>query len=125
MPVPFKHFAWYIRIVLQAVNYARHAARQGNLGVRHAVAHSIARTNSYGNFRLRRHFHKLVYKGHHKAVKIRPCNIFKVAARHNARLKRFRYRIKVHFHSLAAGLFKLFENMVIAAGNQYSRFPDA
>ena len=48
-----------------------------------------------------------------------------MAARHNARLKRFRYRLKVHFHSLAAGLFKFLENMIIAAGNQNSRFPDS
>ena len=68
--VPFEHVAGNVRIVLQAVDDARHAARQGDFAVRHAVAHGVAGAHLDGQSAFLGQEHQLLGKGQHEAVKV-------------------------------------------------------
>ena len=125
VPVPLQHFAGHVGVVLQAVDDAGHAARNGHLGVRYTVAHGVAGADAHRNFRVGRHLHQLVDKRHDKAVKIGARDVLQVAARHNPCLKRICHRSQIVVHAFPAVHLHLFEDVVIAAGNQNPGLPDA
>ena len=125
MAVPLEILALHAGIMLQAVDNAGDAARQRDLGVRHAVAHCVAGPDAHRDPRLIRKLHQLIDKGHHKAVEVRPRHILQVAARHDAGLKRVLHGRKVHLHGFPAGLFQFLEDVIVAAGDQNAGLPDA
>ena len=123
--VPLQHLAGHVGIVLQAVDDAGHAAGQGHLGIRHAIAHRVAGANLHGNARVLAHLHQLVHEGHHEAVEVRPGDVLQVAAGHDPGLKGVRDGLQVVFHALLAAHLHLLEDVVVAAGHQNARLADA
>ena len=125
MAVPFQVLAFHAGIMLQAVDDAGDAARQGDLGIRYPIAHRVAGPDAHRNPRLVRELHQLVDKRHHKAVKVRPRHIFQVAAGHDAGIERVLHGREVHLHRFPTGLLQLLEDVIIAAGDQNAGLPDA
>ena len=125
MTVPFKVLALHAGIVLQTVDDAGNAARQRDLGIRHAVTHGVAGPDAHRDSRLIRELHQLVDKGHHKAVEVRPCHVFQVAAGHDAGIEGILHGGKVHLHGFPARLLQFLEDVIVAAGDQDAGLPDA
>ena len=123
--VPFEHFARHVRIMLQTVDDARHAARQRDFGIRHAVAHRIAGANPHRDARIARHLHQLVDERHDKAVKVRARNVLQMAARHDARLECAGNGSEILIHRLLACHLQLPEDVIVAARNEDAGFTDA
>ena len=108
--------------MLKTVNYTGNRTRERNLGIRNAVTHSIAGTNSNGYARIAAHLHQFIDKRNNKAVKVRACYVFKVTTRHNARLKSLRNGCEIIIHALFARHLHFFEYMIIGAADKYARF---
>ena len=124
VPVPLKALARHVGILLQAVDDARHAARQRRLRVGDAVAHGVARADLDRDARLPRELLQLVDKRHDKAVKIGARDILQVAARHDARRERIRHGRKVIVHGLTARHLHFLEDVVVAATDEDARLTD-
>ena len=116
--MPLQLFAGNIGIVLQAIDNARDASRQSNLGIRNTVTHGVAGANLDRNTSLMAHIHQLIYKRNDKTVEIGSCDILQMAARNNTSLKGIGNRFQVIIHDLAARHLHLFENMVVGAADQ-------
>ena len=111
--------------MLQAVDDAGHAARQGDFRVRHAVAHGVAGADAHGDARVARHLHQFIDKGHHETVEVGAGDVLQMAARHDAGLEGLPHRFQILLHRLRAGELHLFEDVVVAAADEYARFADA
>lgn len=78
-----------------------------------------------GSFCLRHQAHQLVGKWDDKAVKIRPGDILKMAARANSQRQGIFDNAQILIHGLLSRQPHLVKNMVIRAGNENSRLFDA
>ena len=111
--------------MLQAVNNTGNATGDGNLGIRNAVAHGIAGTDTHGDLGILRHLHQLVDERNHKAVEIGSCDILQVTSGHNPCLKRLGNGGKIVIHAFLTGHLHFLEDVVVTAGNQDTRLADA
>ena len=125
MSVPFQIFAGNIGVVLQAVDDTGHASGHGGLGVGHAVAHGVAGANLHRDSCLPGQLLQLIDEGHHEAVEIGAGDILQMAAGHNSGIEGILHHSQVVLHALAAVHLHLIEDVIVGAGHQNTRLPDA
>ena len=111
--------------MVQAVDDARHAARQRHPGKGNPVAHRVAGADLDRDTRFVGELVQFVHKGQHEAVEIGAGDVLEVAARANAGLKRLADHGEVMIDRFPPGHAQFVEDVIIGAGNQDAGFLDS
>ncbi len=120
MAVPFQHLTRHTAIGLKAVYNAGYASRQRRAGVRNAIAQCIAHAEFHRHIRLTGHLLNRLHERHDESVEIRPCQVFQMTSRHDARFERITNHRQIMIHRLPARHSQLGENMVVRTAYQNS-----
>jgi len=119
--VPFQEVAREACVMPQAVGDARHAAGQRDARVADAEPQGVAGADFDRDAALVGELFQLQGEGHHKAVKVRTCDVLQMHARLDTDRQGILNDAQKLFHRLSTGHLEFVENVIVRATGKDAR----